>query len=125
MHVYITARHFQLTPSIHQHIEERLVQAVQSHATAHDLVRMEVQLTEMDASNVRFRCHILLQLPEHHDINITEETLDLYEAIDRAEKRLIRKLTEDRQRLFTEKRHGKEAIEELEANLSTSEQSAR
>jgi ribosomal subunit interface protein len=105
MHVYVTARHFDMTPSIHQHVEQRLVSATQSHATAHDLLRMEVQLERMDARDARFRCHILLQLPAHHDINITEEAIDLYEAIDRAEKRLIRRLTDDRQRRLAEKRH--------------------
>jgi ribosomal subunit interface protein len=126
MHLYITARHFDLTPSIREHLEQRLVHAVQTHATSHDLLRMEVQLTQTDASNVRFRCHILLQLPEHHEINITEETLDLHEAIDRAEKRLIRKLTEDRHRLVTEKRHAKHPdIDVSDTTLNSNEQSAR
>ncbi|HET9955933.1 MAG TPA: ribosome-associated translation inhibitor RaiA [Polyangiaceae bacterium] len=108
MHLYITARHFDLTPSIREYVEKRLVNAIEGHATAHDLVRMEVQLTELDGHAVRFRCHILLQLPNNHDINITEETLDLYEAVDRAEKRLIRKLTDERQRYISAQRHGKQ-----------------
>lgn len=107
MHIYVTARHFDLTPSIHSYVEKRLIDAVQAHASAHDLLRMEVQLTQLDGHDTRFRCHILLQLPGHHDINITEDTLDLYEAVDRAEKRLIRKMTEERQRKITEARHAK------------------
>jgi ribosomal subunit interface protein len=125
MHVYIAARHFELTPSIHQHVEQRLVEAVQAHATAHDLVRMEVQLTQMDAGDVRYRCHILLQLPAHHDINITEETLDLYEAIDRAEKRLIHRLTEERQRQVDAKRHAKQHGSEDSPEELGAEQSSR
>ncbi len=126
MHFYITARHFELTPSIHEYVERRLVHAVKAHATAHDLVRMEVQLTQSDASDVRFRCHVLLQLPEHHDINISEETLDLYEAVDRAEKRLVRKLTEERQRLMMSKRQAKDQdVEPLDDPSLLEQQSAR
>lgn len=107
MHFYVTARHFELTPSIREYVEQRLLHAVQTHATAHDLVRMEVQLTHFEASTQRYRCHVLLQLPRHHDINISEETLDLYEAVDRVEKRLLRHLVEQRQRMNTEQRHVK------------------
>jgi ribosomal subunit interface protein len=107
MHLYVTARHFDMSPSIHEHVEQRLVGVIQGHATAHDLLRMEVQLTKLEESDTRFRCHILLQLPGHHDINITEDGLDLYESIDRAEKRLVRKLTDERQRQRSERRHAK------------------
>ncbi|HET9933683.1 MAG TPA: HPF/RaiA family ribosome-associated protein [Polyangiaceae bacterium] len=112
MHIYVTARHFDLTPSIHSYVEKRLVEATQGHAASHDLLRMEVQLTQLDAHDARFTCHILLQLRGHHDINITEETFDLYEAVDRAEKRLIRKLTDERQRQLTAARHAK--LQDLE-----------
>jgi ribosomal subunit interface protein len=105
MHLYVTARHFDLTPAIREYVERRLLQPVQAHATAHDLVRMEVQLTQFDASSARYRCHVLLQLPGHHDLNVSEETMDLYEAIDRAEKRLVRHLVDERQRMKTEQRH--------------------
>jgi ribosomal subunit interface protein len=126
MHIYVTARHFDLTPNIHSYVEKRLINAVQAHASAHDLLRMEVQLTELDAHDTRFRCHILLQLPGHHDINITEQTFDLYEAVDLAEKRLIRKLTEQRQRQVTEARHAKlKDMEPLDEPTRLEEQSAR
>lgn len=125
MHIYVTARHFDLTPSIHSYVEKRLVDATQGHAAAHDLVRMEVQLTQLDRHDARFSCHILLQLRGHHDINITEETFELYEAVDRAEKRLIRKLTEERQRQITAQRHAK--LQDLEPldDASLADQSSR
>ena len=126
MHIYVTARHFDLTPSIRNYVEKRLVDAAHAHAAAHDLLRMEVQLTQLDARDTRFRCHILLQLPGHHDINITEDTLDLYEAVDRAEKRLIRKLTDERQRQITAARHAKDQdIEPLDDPSRLEQQSAR
>lgn len=126
MHLYITARHFELTPSIHEYVERRLVQAAKSHATEHDLVRMEVQLTQLEASEVRFHCHVMLQLPEHHEINISEETLDLYEAVDRAEKRLVRKLVDERQRLIAARRHPKpQDREPLDDDSMLEQQSGR
>ncbi|MFZ5890728.1 MAG: ribosome hibernation-promoting factor, HPF/YfiA family [Myxococcota bacterium] len=124
MHIYVTARHFDLTPSIRSYVEKRLVDAARAHSAAHDLVRMEVQLTQVDARDTRFRCHILLQLPAHHDINITEETLDLYEAVDRAEKRLIRRLTDERQRQVSATRHPKEQDREPLDDPSALEQLA-
>ncbi|MGE5788071.1 MAG: ribosome hibernation-promoting factor, HPF/YfiA family [Myxococcales bacterium] len=128
MDLYLTARpgSFELSPAIRQYVEKRLVKAVESHSDAHDLVRMEVQLTHFE-HEARVRCHVLLQLPAHKEINITEETHDVYEAIDLAEKRLKRNLTEERQRQLTEKRQEKfqkEALD-LEEDRSAVSSAAR
>ena len=40
----------------------------------------------------------LLELPHNQDLNIREETSDLFEAIDRTEKRLLRQLVDHRSR---------------------------
>ncbi|GEM_PF-3050723 len=108
MHLYLTARprSFELTDAIRAYVGKRLVRAAEGHSPAHDLVRMEVQLTRFEHED-RYRCHVLLQLPLHRDINITHETHDLYEAIDFAEKRLTRQLVEERQRMLSEKRQQK------------------
>lgn len=115
MDLYITARpgSFELTPAIRNYVEKRLVKAVDSRSRARDLVRMEVQLTHFE-HEARFRCHVLLQLPAHKEINITEETHDVYEAIDLVEKRLARNLTEERQRVLDEKRQDKYQKEVLD-----------
>ncbi len=111
MHLYVTARpgSFELSDAIRHYVEKRLVKAVEAHSPANDLVRMEVQLTRSEHEE-RYRCHVLLQLPSNRDINITEETHDVYEAIDIAEKRLLRHLTDQRQRVITEKRQEKSAL---------------
>jgi ribosomal subunit interface protein len=98
MHLYVTGRHLELTDSIHDYVRRRLVEPVQAHADAHDVQRMEVQLYSLTEGESRFGCHVLLQLPHDQDLNIREETIDLYEAIDRAEKRLLRQLVDHRAR---------------------------
>lgn len=98
MHLYVTGRHLELTDSIHDYVRRRLVEPVEAHANAHDVQRMEVQLHGLTQGSARFGCHVLLQLPHNQDLNIREETTDLYEAIDRAEKRLLRQLVDHRAR---------------------------
>ena len=64
MHLYLTARHFDLTHAIRQRVEEHLLRPVASHVDLHELNRMEVQLwvAQRDA---RYGCHALVQLPEN------------------------------------------------------------
>jgi ribosomal subunit interface protein len=106
MHLYLTARHFDLTEPIREHVQRHIVSAVQEHADPHDLNRIEVQLYkgQRDAS---CGCHVLVQLPNHRDLNVTEEGKDLYAAIDLAQKRLVRALVENRQRDQTTQRRPK------------------
>lgn len=105
MHLYVTGRHLELTESIHDYVRRRLVEPVESHSNARDVQRMEVQLYGLSEGEARFGCHVLLQLPQHQDLNIREETTDLYEAIDRAEKRLLRQLVDRRERNRDQARH--------------------
>lgn len=108
MHVYLTARHFDLTDSIRQHVEQHIVQAIEQHADAHALNRVEVQLS-LGAGDARYACHVLLQLPQHREINVTEESQDLYGAISQVQKRLIAALTSQRDKSHTFERHAKHA----------------
>jgi ribosomal subunit interface protein len=105
MHLYLTARHLELTDQIRAHVQKRIVHAVEAHAHAHDLNRLEVQLAHTGQRDAGFACHVLLQLPGHHDINVKEEHRDLYAAIDLAEKRLLNALTAFRERRLTNARH--------------------
>lgn len=100
MHFYLTARHFELTDQIRQHVERRILHAVQAHAAAHDLIRVEVQLATGQRDE-RFSCHVLVQLPGNRDVNITEHNHDLYAAVDLAEKRLLTALIGLRERQVT------------------------
>jgi ribosomal subunit interface protein len=105
MHVYITARHFDLTESIRQYVLARIVQPVERHARAQDLNRIEVQLTSSGQGDAAFGCHVWLQLTGHRDINITEQNHDLRAAIDLAERRLMPALAALRESQLVKKRH--------------------
>jgi len=107
MHLYLTARHFDLTDTLRSYVEEHLLRPIAAHLDTHELNRMEVQLW-VGQRDARYGCHVMVQLPGHgHDFNVTEEGKDLYAAIDVAEKRLLRRLLDLRQRRLTEKRHPK------------------
>jgi len=105
MHLYVTGRHLELSESIQAYVRRRLVEPVEGHARAEDIRRMEVQLYALPEGDVSFGCHVLLQLPNNQDLNIREETTDLYEAIDRVEKRLLRQLVDHRARAREQARH--------------------
>lgn len=100
MHVYLTARHFELTARIREHVERRIIDTLRTHADAHDLNRVEVQLGTGQRDE-RYSCHVLVQLPGHRDVNISEHHHDLYAAIDLAEKRLLSSLVALRERRLT------------------------
>lgn len=100
MHFYLTARHFELTDAIRQHVERRIVDTVRAHTDAHALNRIEVQL-DTGQRDARFSCHVLIQLPGHHEVNISEHHQDLHASIDLAEKRLLNALVALRERQLT------------------------
>jgi ribosomal subunit interface protein len=104
MHFYLTARHFELTDNIRAHVERRILETIRAHADEHDLNRVEVQLAT-GQRDARFSCHVLVQLPGHRDVNITEHNHDLFATIDLAEKRLLAALVALRQKRQTTARH--------------------
>lgn len=103
MHLYLTARHMDLTDGLRSHVERHLLGAIDGPSSV-KTQRMEVQLYQMSERSIRFGCHVYLEISHRHDINIREEDRDLYEAIDRAQKRLRRAVTEYRDRRLTEGR---------------------
>jgi len=104
MHLYLTARHIELTGALRSHAERHLLGAIEGPSSVR-IVRMEVQLYQMSERSIRFGCHVHLEVSHRHDINIREEDRDLYEAIDLAQKRLRRAVTEYRDRRLTEGRN--------------------
>ncbi len=104
MDFYLTSRRVELTDAVQLYVERRLKRAVQGHAAGR-ASRMEVQLYRTSQREIRYGCHVLLALAGRHELNIREEDRDLYEAIDLAEKRLVRAMTEHRDRRLTENRH--------------------
>ena len=81
-----------------------IVDAVRTH-TGLKVNRMQVQLDQQGDRGNNFVCHVELDLPGHHTINIREEGSDLYASIDVAKERLMRALVDYRDRMLTEKRH--------------------
>jgi ribosomal subunit interface protein len=106
MQLYLTGRQMELTDALRDHVERHLRQPVEAHGSVKP-TRMEVQLYRTGDSEVRYGCHVLLELTHRHDINIREEDHDLYAAIDLAEKRLVRALVEYRDRQLTEGRRAR------------------
>jgi ribosomal subunit interface protein len=116
MHAYLTARHFDLTDRIRAHVQRHLFDAIEAHADARDLNRVEVQLSTGQREE-RFTCHVMVQLPGQRDINVTEHQHDLFAAIDLAEKRLVHALTDLRQRQLTTQRHPRKYSQEKVARI--------
>ncbi len=104
MDFYLTSRGVELTDAIRRYVERRLLGGVEGH-TAVRPSRMEVQLYRTSQREIRYGCHLLLELAHRHDLNIREEDRNLYEAIDLGARRLVRAITEYRDRRLTEHRH--------------------
>jgi ribosomal subunit interface protein len=104
MDFYLTARHIALTEGLRNHVERHLRQAGLGH-TSLKATRMEVQLYKLSDRQVRFGCHVLVEFSHRHDVNLREESHDLYEAIDLAQKRLSRAVIEYRDKKLTDGRH--------------------
>jgi putative sigma-54 modulation protein len=117
MEMYVTGRGIALTDTLRQYVQKRIERAVDGFRSVR-VTRMEVQLYRTSQREIRCGCHVLLQLSHRHDVNIREEDGDLYEAIDKAEKRLVRALTEYRDRRLTENRHaGKYSVDRVQRTL--------
>jgi ribosomal subunit interface protein len=104
MHLYLTARHFELTDSIREHVQRSIVDAVAARTDPHELNRVEVQLS-LGQREARYTCHVRVALHGHHELNITEENHDMYSVISLAEKRLLNALADLRDRAKTTARH--------------------
>jgi ribosome-associated translation inhibitor RaiA len=104
MHLYLTARHFELTDSIREHVQRAIVDTVRARAEPSELNRIEVQLS-LGQREARCACHVRVLLQGHHEINITEENHDMHSVIGLAEKRLLRTLVDLRDRAKTTARH--------------------
>ncbi len=105
MHLYLTGRNLELSTATREHVQRRLVRPIEAHSQAHEVQRIEIQLYRNSDKAARYGCHVMLQVPNQRDLNVREEAHDLYEAIDLAEKRVLRRLIELRERRTTLKRH--------------------
>lgn len=104
MHLYLTARHFELTDSIRAQVQRAIVDTVAARVEPSALNRIEVQLS-LGQREARCACHVRVLLQGHHEVNITEENHDMHAVIGLAEKRLIRALVDLRDKAKTTARH--------------------
>jgi ribosomal subunit interface protein len=100
MQVYLTARQLDFTSALRGHVSRHIADAVRGHTNV-NVTRMEIQLYKLGDREVKFGCHVLLEVSPRHEINVREEDHDLYEAIDLAQKRVLRALTDYRDRRLT------------------------
>ena len=104
MHVYLAARHVELTDELRAYVEDHLVAPLRAH-TRLTINRVEVQLFEEGPHG---GCHVLVNIKGHHDINVRElQDGGIHAAVDVAKDRVIRQLTEVRDKILTQSRHPK------------------
>jgi ribosomal subunit interface protein len=101
LHVYLAARHFNLSDELRAYVEEHLIEPIRRH-TGLKIIRTEVQLfTEADNGG----CHVLVEIKRHHEINVREVQESIRAAVDLAKDRVLRQLTETRDKILAERRH--------------------
>ena len=104
MHVYLAARHVELTDELRAYVEDHLVAPLREHSRL-TINRVEVQLFE---EGTHGGCHVLVAVKGHHDLNVRElQDGGLYAAVDVAKDRVVRQLTEVRDKILTQARHPK------------------
>lgn len=101
MHVYLAARHVALSDELRAYVEHHLLSPIRHH-TGLNIIRAEVQLF---VEGNQGGCHVLVEVKGHHEINVTELQDSLLAAIDVARDRVIRRLTEMRDKMVTRRRH--------------------
>ena len=103
MHVYLAARHVTLTDELRAYTEAHLISALRNHSGL-TINRVEVQLFSEGPSG---GCHVLVEIKGHKDINVRELQDNIQAAVDVAKDRVIRNLTEIRDKMLTQRRHPK------------------
>ena len=104
MHVYLTARHLELTDELRAHVEKRIVHPLRK-LTRLNIPRVEIQLYQETDRGPMAGCHLLIEVKGRKEINIRELASDLYAAIDLAYDRARPLLVEERDRMLTLSRH--------------------
>ena len=103
MHVYLAARHITLTDELRNYTEAHLISALRNHSGL-TINRVEVQLFSEGPSG---GCHVLVEIKGHKDINVRELQDNIQAAVDVAKDRVVRNLTEIRDKILTQRRHPK------------------
>ena len=99
MHVYLVARHMDLTAAIRAYVEQHLIDPIRTH-TGMNITRLETQLLPEGDKGNHFGCHVLIEMKGHAPINVRE-------VIDVAKDRTLHALVDARQKMLTQRRHPK------------------
>ncbi len=106
MHVYLAARHVDLTDQLRAYVQQHLIDPVSTHTGLH-INRVEVQLFADGEKGNHFGCHVLVGVKGHRDINVREVQDTLPAAVDVAKDRVVQNITDMRDRILTLRRHPK------------------
>jgi hypothetical protein len=94
-----------LSSVLRDYVERHLVEPVRSHNSL-EIVRMEVQLYREGDKGPFYGCHVLVEVERKHELNVREvDDTSLFEAIDLAQARVIRALTDLHHEILAERRH--------------------
>jgi ribosome-associated translation inhibitor RaiA len=104
--VYLAARHVELTNALRDYVEAHLLEPIATH-TGLNIIRTEVQLFAEGEKGNHYGCHVLVDIKGHRGVNVREIQDNPQAAIDVARDRVIRNLTEIRDRILTLGRHPK------------------
>jgi ribosomal subunit interface protein len=107
LHVYLAARHVELTDALRAYVETHLIEPIRSHQGRLKLRHVEIQLFAEGDKADHFGCHVYLDSKGHQRVNVREIQNDLYSAIDLAKDRVVRNIIEIRDRMLTLRRHPK------------------
>ncbi|MCA1664922.1 MAG: HPF/RaiA family ribosome-associated protein, partial [Myxococcales bacterium] len=83
--------------------EAHLLDPIRNH-TGLTINRVEVQLFSEGQNG---GCHVLVEMKGHKDINVREMQDNIQAAVDVAKDRVIRNLTDVRDKILTQRRHPK------------------
>lgn len=92
--VIVSARHMEMTPPLHDYVDQKLVQAV-ARVLDDPAVKIHVELIDMAHAKhgVRMECNVKVSMPTpagHGDVVVIHEADDnMYKAIDEAHRRLV------------------------------------
>lgn len=114
----ITAKNFDLTPSIREYIEKKGTQALSALPDAPTHIDVEVDRTtnhhqKGDVFHVRFH----VQIP-HGELYAEETTEDLYAAIDIAAQELQRQSEDDKEKKQTRQRKARRTMRSWKSIMS-------
>lgn len=97
MRVIVKARHFELTPALKAHAEDKLGKAL---TRIFDRPAAQIEIELSDIGNVRDgankECRVTVFVPKGKTINIVEIDDNMYKAIDLAHDRILQQVKRER-----------------------------